>query len=595
MTVLDSRTVDATEVLTTWLSALDDALARRDGTAAAACLDTDGYWKDVLAFSWGYRTFAGREQIAEALEASMPVIEPRGFRPSATRSPARRVRRSGMALIEAYFDFDTAVGTGTGFVRLHDDESTTVPSAWIMLTTLQSLNGYEERLGDRRPDGEEYARDVPGENWLDVRRREQAYTDRDPEVLVVGGGQGGLMLGARLRQMGVDTLIVEKTPRIGDNWRHRYHSLTLHNETWGNSLPYLPFPDTWPTFLPKDKLAGWLEYYVEAMELNVWTGTELLSAERDETDSVWIARLRLADGSERVIRTPHVVLATGGHSGVPYRPHLPGAEEFAGDVLHSSEFESGLAYQGKRAVVFGTGNSAHDIAQDLHANGAAQVTMIQRSPTCVVSLRPSGVLVYAIYSEGVPAEDVDLITAAIPYDVLSSTYQYLTKKTCEFDAELLQGLAAAGFRTDFEPDGTGFHMRYLRRGGGYYINVGGSDLVIDGSISVVQADDLARLTSEGLLMCDGTTLPADVVVLATGYQNMQEGVRRLLGDEVAERVGPIWGFDDNQAMRNMWQRTAQKGFWVTGGALMESRFHSRSLALQIRADLAGLLPETSVI
>lgn len=595
MTVLDSRTVDATEVLTTWLRALDEAVSRGDAGAAAACLDADGYWKDVLALSWGYRTFSGRDEITGALATSVPVVRPTGFRPSATRTAARRVRRSGMPLIEAYFDFDTAVGTCTGFVRLHDDESTDVPSAWIVLTALQSLHGFEERLGDRRPDGEEYSRDVPGQNWLDVRRHEQAYVDRDPEVLVVGGGQGGLMLGARLRQMGVDALIVEKTPRVGDNWRHRYHSLTLHNETWGNGLPYLPFPDTWPTFLPKDKLAGWLEYYVEAMELNVWTGTELLGAERDETDTTWIARIRLADGSERVLRTPHIVLATGGHSGVPYRPSLPGVEDFAGDVMHSSEFESGLAYEGKRAVVFGTGNSAHDIAQDLHANGASHVTMVQRSPTCVVSLRPSGVLVYAIYSEGVPAEDVDLITAAIPYDVLSSTYQYLTRKTCEFDEELLSGLEAAGFKADFEPDGTGFHMRYLRRGGGYYINVGGSDLIIDGSISVVQAADLERLTPEGLLMQDGQTLCADVIVLATGYQNMQEGVRRLLGDEIAERVGPIWGFDENQTMRNMWQRTPQKGFWVTGGALMESRFHSKSLALQIRADLSGLLPDGPVV
>ena len=99
-------------------------------------------------------------------------------------------------------------------------------------------------------------------------------------------------------------------------------------------------------------------------------------------------------------------------------------------LLHSSTFGSGISYEGKRAIVFGTGNSGHDVAQDLHANGAAEVTMIQRSPTCVVSLVPSGTMVYALYSEGPPNDDIDLITAAIPYPVLRETYQWLTKRTC---------------------------------------------------------------------------------------------------------------------------------------------------------------------
>lgn len=589
MTVLEMTAVDAAEVVGRWLDEIDAAFAAADAQAVAELVDADGYWKDVLALSWGYRTFTGRAEIASHVGVGIETARPRAFRPAAGRTPPRWVKRSGKRLIEAYFDFDTEFGTGTGFVRLHDEDGNAQPSAWIVLTTLHCLRGFEERLGDRRPNGEEYA-EVPGENWLQVRRREQEFGDRDPQVLIVGGAQGGLMLGARLRQMGVDTLIVEKQARVGDNWRQRYHSLTLHNETWGNSLPYLPFPDTWPTFLPKDKLAGWLEAYVEAMELNVWTGAELVSAERDALDTTWEARLRLADGQERTIRAPHLVLATGGHSGVPYRPALPGLSDFSGDVLHSSEYGNGLLYAGRRAVVFGTGNSGHDIAQDLHNSGAAQVTLIQNSPTCVVSLAPSGTLVYAIYSEGVPAEDVDLITAAIPYDVLKDTYQHLTRRTCELDRALIDGLEAAGFRTDYEPDGTGFHMRYLRRGGGYYINVGASELIIDGHVAVRQASEIARLSARSLFMTDGTELPADLVVLATGYANQQEGVRRLLGDGVADRVGPIWGFDENQTMRNMWQQTAQKGFWVMGGALMEARYNSRPLALQILADLEGLLP-----
>jgi cation diffusion facilitator CzcD-associated flavoprotein CzcO len=275
---------------------------------------------------------------------------------------------------------------------------------------------------------------------------------------------------------------------------------------------------------------------------------------------------------------------------VPNRPALPGLDDFGGEVLHSSRFGSGVRYRGRRAIVVGTGNSGHDVAQELQSNGAAQVTMVQRNPTCVVSLVPSGTLVYSLYSEGPPNEDIDLITAAIPYPVLRDTYQWITKTTCRLDNELLDKLNAAGFETDFEPDATGFHMKYLRRGGGYYINVGCSDLIADGAISVVQARDIDRFTEGGLRLGDGRTVEADLVVLATGYQNQQEAIRRLLGDEVADKVGPVWGFDEDGFMRNMWKRTAQDHFWIMGGALNESRLYSRALALQIKAELEGLLP-----
>ncbi|SOD74659.1 catio diffusion facilitator CzcD-associated flavoprotein CzcO [Jatrophihabitans sp. GAS493] len=591
MTTLEQTSLHPAEIFARWVAELGDAFERADAEAVAELVDADGFWKDILTFHWGYRTFSGRDSIVEGLVTSIPTARPRNFRVSPNRHAPRVVKRSSRPLIEAYFDFDTDLGSATGFVRLNYDADDPTPRrAWIVLTTLQSLWGFEERLGARRPTGEEYSHTFNGDNWLDIRQREQAFADRDPQVLVVGGGQAGLMIAARLRQMGADTLVVERHERVGDNWRERYHSLTLHNETWGNSLPYVPFPDTWPTFLPKDKLADWLEFYAETMELNVWAGTEFVGAERDESAGVWTATVRRGDGAERVFTVPHIVFATGGHSGVPYVPEVTGLNEFTGTVLHSSRFTDGREYAGKRAIVFGTGNSGHDIAQDLHANGATSVTLIQRSPTCVVSLKPSGTLVYAIYSEGVAAEDVDLITAAIPYDVLRDTYQWLTARTCTLDRELIDGLEAAGFRTDYEPDGTGFHMRYLRRGGGYYINVGCSDLIIDGSITVEQGSEVDRIVPGGLLRLDGRVIEADVLIFATGYANQQEGVRRLLGDEVAEKVGPIWGFDENGTMANMWQRTAQPGFWVMGGALMEARFQSRFLAVQIKAELEGLAP-----
>jgi cation diffusion facilitator CzcD-associated flavoprotein CzcO len=590
MTVPDRRDLEAGELFTAWLARFADAIDAADPERLADCFVADGYWKDILAFCWEFRTYSGRDEIRDGFAATVRGTLPRAARPAHDRSGPRLLKRSGRRVVEGFLDVDTEAGRASGFVRLLVNESDPLASrAWIVLTALQEIRGFEEWIGDRRPKGVEHSENFAGDNWLDQRRHAQKFEDRDPQVLIVGGGHAGLSLAARLGQMGVDALIVERNQRVGDNWRHRYHSLTLHNEVWANSLPYLPFPPTWPTFLPKDKLAGWLEGYAEFMELNVWTDTEFVHADYDEQAGQWTARVRTGDQPERTLRVPHLVIATGSVSGLPRVPEMPGLDTFAGEVMHSSGFSSGSPYKGKRAVVVGTGNSGHDVAQDLHGNGA-DVTIVQRSPTCVISLVPSGTLVYGLYSEGPPIEDVDLITASIPYPILKSSYQWLTKRTCELDRELLDGLHAVGFETDFEPDQTGFHMRYLRTGGGYYINVGCSDLIARREIGLVQARDIDRFTPDGLRLVDGTVIPCDLVVLATGYENQQEGVRRLLGDDVADKVGRIWGFDDHHFMRNMWRRTRQEGLWLMGGAMNESRLYSRFLAVQIRADLEGMLP-----
>jgi len=575
--------VGVSEVFAGWLVEFGEALADRDTDRVERAFLDDSHWKDLLSFGWSYRTDAGGRAIADRLVQAWHDAGAGGIREAAGRTPPRQVRRFGRRLIEGFFDFDTAVGRGTGLVRLVCPDDDAPPLAWMLLTTLQELAGFEEPAHT----GLEYARDFAGPNWLDRRRQDERYADRDPDVLVVGAGHAGLTLAARLRQLGVDTLVVEKHPRVGDGWRRRYHALTLHNEVQHNHLPYLPFPATWPTYLPKDKLAGWLEAYSEFMELNVWTATEFVGAEYDPAARTWTARV---GGTARELHPRHIVLATGSVSGVPHVPDLAGLSEFDGEVLHSSEFTGAAAYAGQRALVVGTGNSGHDIAQDLYANGAEAVTLVQRGPTAVISLMPSGQVFYGLYSEGPPVEDMDLVAAATAYPVLLQAYQFVTARMCELDRELLDRLRAVGFRTDFGDDDTGFYMKYLRTGGGYYIDVGCADLLADRKIGLIQAADIATFTPDAVQLVDGTTIGCDVVVLATGYQNQQEGIRQRFGDSVADRVGPVWGFDDHHFMHNMWTRTAQDGLWVTGGSLLDSRFYSRFLALLIKADLAGLLP-----
>jgi cation diffusion facilitator CzcD-associated flavoprotein CzcO len=570
-----------------WLARFEHALGAADAAALAALFRADGHWRDLLAFSWQIRTVSGAQAIAAALALEAPRIRASGFRTDAERTAPRHATRAGAKCVEAIFRFETAAGRGSGLLRFPAESNDDPPRAWTLLTTLEELHGHEERVGPRRPTGQSYSRDFSGPNWLDKRRAAAAYTDRDPQVLVVGGGQAGLSIGARLQALGIDALIIDRWARVGDNWRRRYHALTLHNQVQVNHLPYLPFPPTWPVYIPKDMLANWFEAYVEALELNYWTGTELSEGRYDDRAQRWSISLRKEDGTGRELHPRHVVLATG-VSGIPNMPEMPSLASFRGTVLHSSAYADGEPWRGKRALVIGTGNSGHDIAQDLHSSGAA-VTLVQRSPTLIVNIEPSAQLVYGLYSEGPPLEDCDLITASVPLALARKAHQLATAHARELDRPLLEQLARKGFRLDFGEEDTGWQFKYLTRGGGYYFNVGCSDLLVEGKVRLLQFGDIAEFVADGARLAAGEKLPADLIVLATGYKGQEALIAKLFGPETARRVGPVWGFGEGQELRNMYQRTPQPGLWFIAGSFAQCRIYSKYLALQIKAREAGLI------
>src|SRR4030088_3430578 len=585
--MLDS-TDDISVAAETWLAQFESALAKPGDGLLKTLFHPDSYWRDVLALSWNLQTINGAEAILRELKARAISAAPSGFRIDPDRAAPRRVTRAGTNTIEAIFKFETSQGRGSGILRLIPDAGDgNRLKAWTLLTALDELKGFEEPLGASRPRGQSYSRDFRGPNWLDLRKAAAEYADRDPDVLVVGGGQAGLAIAARLKQLRIDTLIVDREARIGDNWRNRYHALTLHNQVQVNHLPYMPFPPNWPVYIPKDKLANWVEAYVDAMELNYWTGPEFVSGAYDEAEGRWSGVLRRTNGSTREMHARHLVMATG-VSGIPNLPDIPSLRDFSGTILHSSQYDDGETWKGRRALVIGTGNSGHDIAQDLHSSGA-DVTLVQRNSTLITNIEPSAQLAYAAYNEGT-LEDNDLIATSMPLPLAKKSHQSITDLSKQLDKGLLDGLRDKGFKLDYGEDGTGWQFKYLTRGGGYYFNVGCSDLVVSGEIKLAQFSDIDEFVAEGARLRNGETIAADLIVLATGYKGQQHLVRKLFGDEVADRVGPIWNFGENQELRNMYTRTAQPGLWFIAGSLAQCRINSNYLALQIKAIEAGLLP-----
>jgi putative flavoprotein involved in K+ transport len=582
------KTDDIAVAADDWLAQFEDALAKSDDGGLKTLFHPDSYWRDVLALSWNIQTVNGADAILKELKLHASAAAPTGFAVDPDRAAPRKVTRAGTNAIEAIFKFETRAGRGSGIIRLIPDAADgNRLKAWTLLTELGELKGFEEQLGVARPRGNAYSRDFRGPNWLDLRKAAAGYAEHDPIVLVIGGGQSGLSIAARLKQLNVDTLIVDREKRIGDNWRKRYHALTLHNQVQVNHLPYMHFPPNWPTYIPKDKLANWFEAYVDSMELNFWTETEFEGGNYDEKEQRWTVTLRRADGGKRTMRPRHVVLATG-VSGIPSVPEIAGLKDFRGAVMHSSQYDDGENWKGKRAIVIGTGNSGHDIAQDLYSSGA-HVTLFQRSSTLVVSIEPSAQLVYAPYNEGT-LEDNDLIATSMPLKLARKSHALTAEKSKALDEELLEGLTRVGFKLDYGEDNTGWQFKYLTRGGGYYFNVGCSDLIVKGDIRLKQFAYVEGFVAEGAKMKDGETIAADLVVLATGYKRQEELVRLLFGDAVVERVGPIWGFGDGQELRNMYTRTGQPGLWFIAGGLAQCRIGSKHLALQIKAIEEGLVP-----
>jgi putative flavoprotein involved in K+ transport len=581
-------TLSPQERVDAWLADFEHALATRDIERAVGKFAVDSFWRDLVSFTWNLKTLEGRDAIGEMLENRLAGTDPSGFRTRETPTQDGEVTT-------AFIEFETAVGRGVGHLRLKGDQG------WTLLTTLQELKGHEEHKGASRTLGAVHGSDPDTRSWAEKRLDEErtlGYSEQ-PYVVVVGGGQGGIALGARLRQLGVPAIVIDKHERPGDQWRKRYKSLCLHDPVWYDHLPYLPFPQNWPVFAPKDKIGDWLEFYTRVMEVPYWSKTSCVAATYNETDKRWTVEVD-RDGEKVTLRPAHLVLATG-MSGKPNVPSFPGQDVFLGDQHHSSHHPGPDRYAGKRAVVIGSNNSAHDICKALFENGA-DVTMVQRSSTHIVksdSLMDLGL--GDLYSEralaaGMTTEKADLTFASLPYRIMHEFQIPIYDAIRERDKDFYARLEAAGFDLDWGDDGSGLFMKYLRRGSGYYIDVGACDLIADGSVKLAHGG-VSHLTPNSVVLSDGTELPADVVVYATGFGSMNGWAADLIGQEVADKVGKVWGLGSETTkdpgpwegeQRNMWKPTQQENLWFHGGNLHQSRHYSLYLALQLKARHAGL-------
>ncbi|MGD9959283.1 flavin-containing monooxygenase [Nocardioides sp.] len=581
---VESSQAEVAETFQAWLSEFAEALGSADSQAATALLEPGCWWRDLLALSWDLGSYHGTASITGLLETHLTSNPVSGFALVTEFGPRFLAENGGT--IEGFFTFETPLAWCRGVARIREVDGAW--RAWTVMTGMEDIKGHERALGARRPTGPRHIAGASTQrNWKDARADSATYTDHEPDVVILGAGQGGLALAANLRLMGVDALILERSERVGDGWRKRYHSLVLHDPVWADHLPYLNFPQSWPIYSAKDKIADWFEFYAAAMELNVWTSADMTDAVYDEGAGVWTLTVQTATG-ERVLKPRDVVLATGA-AGEPNVPDFPGLDQFEGTAYHSSQHAAGERWAGKNAIVVGACNSGHDIAQDLYEAGA-NVTLVQRSSTHIISQEHGIPAIFGanFVEGGPPTEYCDLMASAYPWPLVLEGAVEGTRQTAVKDAELLASLEAVGFKLNDGPDGTGLMGYALAKGGGYYIDVGASQLIADRKIALAQGSGLSEFTPHGIRLEDGRELEADLVVLATGYSNMRETARRLFGDEVADKCPLVLGIGEDGEIGGLYRRTGQPGFWFMGGPLAWVRVYSKHLALQITADQAGV-------
>ncbi|KAL3698259.1 hypothetical protein R1sor_012335 [Riccia sorocarpa] len=578
-----------------WLIKFDAALQKEDVDQVMELFaEPESFWRDLLAFTWTIQTFETREEIASMLKETLTRVKPTGWK---IHGPAF----VKPMMIGAGIKFETSVAWGRGFLYLKGGK------CWTMMTTMWELKGHEEKIARSRPLGPQLGSVTGRKTWIEELQEERADLGhaKQPYCLIVGGGQAGLMLGAYLRVLGVPTIIVEKNTRIGDTWRNRYRTLALHTPFFVDQFPYLPYPSNWPVLPTKDKLADWFECYATLMELDCWCSTECKAASFDEKEGHWevvLEKKNPEDGSLQtvVVKPSHLVLSCG-LTGFPEIPAFKGADTFEGTQFHSSEYQTGEQWKGKKAIVVGACTSAHDICLDLWEQGASEVTMAQRSESIVIKIqtfldsRLDPDFKATEYEHGFDMDSFDIKSAALPFKVLPRVLVPLYNRIAEKESEFHESLRKVGFKLHMGEDGTGAPAGILRRIGGYYIDVGASELIVNGTVKV--KGGVEEIKPKSVVFTDGSEVSADLIIYATGYGNIHDYIEKLIPKEAAEKVGLCWGLGSNtrkdpgpwqRELRNMWKPIAVPNLWIVAGAYSHCRFYGRHVALQLKARFEGI-------
>ncbi|GJJ11779.1 hypothetical protein Clacol_006017 [Clathrus columnatus] len=581
--------VNATEVVQQWLQNFNEVISKNDIPALLELFVQHGWLRDNLIFTWDHRSLEGHDAIKKFL-SHIDETEPNLTRLSKAKiSDVKLASLYGINpgftpehLLEGTFTFETPIFTGNGYVLLSPPKGEEKSwKAFTLYVTAAELKGHEE---DGAPIG---YYDNHAKTWQEVVAEERRKIEEDPHVIVLGAGHNGLGIGARFRQMRIPTLLIDKSDRTGDVWRHRYPSLTLHTSKAHHAMLYTQPPSNWPRFTPKDKVAYMLEHYATNQELVIWHRSTILPGPvYDPVTKRWTVEV-LRDGEKVVLRPYHIVLAVGVF-GPRFVPDLPGVNLFPGDHCHAEQFKGAHHYKGKKVVVVGAAQTASDICLDLALHDATSVTMVQKTSTIVMSIDLTNKALDKVWPVGVDPVVGDFRSAGFPFG-LAKKFSIAGKDARIAEQKtMLDGLTKAGLKLSEGKEGGGVPVQIFASGTG--VDIGAAEQIINGRIKI-KSGEPERFTKDGLIFKDGSFLEADAVVFATGYHPVQHTLNPIFGEELSERISPAWGLDEEGETIRNFRPCGHPGLWWATGGFNNVRYYSKPLAIQIKARLLGLVKD----
>jgi len=491
----------------------------------------------------------------------------------------------------------------------------------------------------------------------------------ETDVVIIGGGNGAACTAARLKALGVDSIMLERNAHAGDNWALRYDSLRFHIPTSICHMPYLPYPAEFqtPGRLTRDALANHLRLYIQTFHLNLLTSSKIQSTTYNTTTKLWEVSFYIdsnlnggadSDGVTvlRTITAKHLVQATGIASQKAYLPDLPNRDLYRGVSIHSNSYRNASTLlsslgplspdhnmnpdgnhardqdqdckKGKTSIlIIGSANTAFDILTDLTDHSSLpelSVTMSVRSSTYIVPesyfFQPIGLGMF----DALPTAAADILSQTGPMVVDGHLMGNLLHHLALSEPERYAPLRQIGFPvTDSADISESLICNLVERAGGHYVDIGGTVPLEQKKAGFVTGTPV-EWTERGLKYADGKVVEADGVVWCTGFadQNVRDTLSEILGDnssssssqgekgekpeqgegregeevlgakEIAARAEATWGVDAEGEIRGMWKRHERmERFWVMGGGTGHHRWFSQFVAMQIRLDLEGLLPE----
>ncbi|KAM0718271.1 hypothetical protein Q7P37_006603 [Cladosporium fusiforme] len=525
-------------------------------------------WRDCLALSGTFRTFYGQDAVAKTWRY---LCKKASIQNLAVTANSPTVLRFGpkACWLQVGFTFGTdgaCPAKCSGSLGLVPYQGSW--KIWLITTVLEQPHGF-----------------------LDVDKLEPGPPETNDnaclDCVVVGAAVAGLSMAGRLKSLGLSYVVLEQHANVGDIWtKARYESVKLHTSRDYNQLPGQPktFTADDPYYLDASDIARGFQRYVDTFGINVSTNTTVFGAKFDVPSKIWtISAVR--DGERLTVTARHLILATGARGSNPITPTYSDRASYQGDVVHAIDWKNATPWAGKKGIVIGSANSAHDIIADMVRANFSSVTLVQRSKTFVLPATTFSALVDPVYNAETPCEVSDRIMMNNPLPVQRLIAMEGIRACADLNPAYYDRLEAQGYLVERYGDLWGL---IYGREGGHFFDVGSGELIADGSVKVKSDALPVAYTATGLKFSDESELDADVVVFATGYaSDIKKCAARIIGQEAAKDLEEFWECDAEGETRGAWRDTGHPALWYTGHGYAHARYYARFLAMRIKADVEG--------